>query len=137
MVHALEKAARLLTDEGILIDIHPTTELARLEVRAGERFTPAGVITEADGGIEYRQADAAILEVVRRGLLREDASDVFTFITYAASLDELRHHLADAWTDAIIDDASARRIEKLLARAGQGGEVVMRERIGIRRLMKK
>ncbi len=135
MVHALEKAAGLLRDDGVLVDIHPTSELGRLEVRRGDRVTPAGVITEADGGEEYRQADAAVAEVVRRGLFRVEARDVFTFLTYASSLAELRDHLADVWTDAVIDRTSVQLIEDALREAGESGEVVVRERVGISRLL--
>ncbi len=134
MVHALEKATRLLADDGVLIDIHPTSEPAHLEVRVAGAVEPAGVVMEASGGVEYHQADAAIAKAVRRGMLRRDGSDLFTFLTHAASLEELRDHLADAWTDAIIEDASAMRVEQLLREAGAGGEVMLRERVRISRL---
>ncbi len=135
MVHALERTAALLVTGGLLVDIHPTSEPARLEVRASGRTMPAGVITEEDGGIEYRQADAAIAEVTGRGLFRCERTTTFTFVTYAGSLSELRDHLADVWTDAVIDDASARTIEDLLAQAGEAGEVLLRERVGMSRLV--
>jgi hypothetical protein len=136
MVHALEKTAGLLVPGGVLIDIHPTTELARVEVRGGGRTVPAGVINETDGGIEYRQADAAVADVLGRGLFRCQRTTAFAFVTYAGSLAELRDHLADAWTDAVIDDTSARLIEDLLAQAGEGGEVLVRERVGMSRLIR-
>ena len=47
MVHALEKIQQLLKPDGLLIDIHPTTEPAALAVRLREQIIPAGWVDEA------------------------------------------------------------------------------------------
>ena len=55
MVHALEKIHRLLKPGGWLIDIHPTSEPASIEVRVGERTLPAGWLRETDDYAEYEE----------------------------------------------------------------------------------
>jgi hypothetical protein len=133
MVHALGKASSLLKPDGVLIDIHPTLELATLEVRIGGDTHGAGVVTEADGGEEYKDADAALAFTVRQGLLRIEREAIFTFVTHADSLATLREHLADAWQDAVIDDVSARAIETLMTATAADKELLLRERVRMTR----
>jgi hypothetical protein len=68
MVHALEKVQRLRKSDGCLIDIQPLIEALLIKV-----FQENSVVfVEADPSYDYeedlRQADAALTQIIERGL---------------------------------------------------------------------
>ena len=65
MVHALEEAHRLLTPDGLLVDIHPLPEAPTIEVRQGGKLLLSE--TYPSQSVEdYRQADRAIESAIER-----------------------------------------------------------------------
>jgi hypothetical protein len=76
MVHALEEVLRLLKSDGCLIDIQPLIEAPHIKVFQGNSV----VSVEPDPSYDYeedlRQADAALTQVIQRGLfLIEERSE--------------------------------------------------------------
>jgi hypothetical protein len=134
MVHALEIIHGLLEPGGILIDFHPTGEPPPVEVHADGRLVRAGLLQEADGFIEYFQADSALAEAVRRGLFAVEQEGTFEFLTHADTLADLLAYFANKYTDAVLDEATLQRTEAFLRAAQQEKEVVIRETIRIARL---
>ncbi len=133
MVHALDKAHRVIRPGGALLDIHPLPDEPLLEVRVDEVRHAAGVIHETDDGIEYRQAEAALADAIREGLFRVEIDEQLEFRRYADSLADLQQYFAEAWKDAFIDPPVARRIETLLATPRAGTELIVREQIRMTR----
>jgi hypothetical protein len=134
MVHALETIHRLLKPDGLLIDIHPTSEPASIEVRSGPYTTLAGWVQEPDDYAEYDLADAALARVVAGGLFRVERQGVFEFVWHADTLDDLRAFMAEDWKEATIDDITAGRIEERMSTPERDKEIVVRESIRIARL---
>jgi hypothetical protein len=143
MVHALSEIHRLLRADGVLIEIHPVREPPTIEVRSdGElRFS------EHDPGYDYeaelRSAEAAVAEVLLRGLFILDGEAIFDFFTHATSVRELREFFAvsGAYDEAPKDEAQARRqddlyghVEELMAPAGDLATLVYNERGHMNRL---
>jgi len=137
MVHALEKIHRLLKPDGRLIDIHPTSEPASIEVRLGARTTPAGWLQETDDYIEYEQADEALQRIVHGGWFSLEREGVFEFVTHADSLADLREFLAEEWQDAIVDELTAGRVDELLSTSDRDKEVILRESVRIARFRRR
>jgi hypothetical protein len=134
MVHALDKIRGLLKPDGVLIDIHPTSEMAAIEVRVGERTTAAGWVRETDDYSEYEDADRAVAKAVADGLFRVERQAVFEFVWHADSLAELRDYLSEGWEDASIDELTAGQIEALMSAPERDKEIIVRETIHIARL---
>ncbi len=137
MVHALEKIWRCLKPNGLLIDIHPTSEPASIVVRMNRRDSVAGWITESDDYEEYEWADEALTQALNNGLFELEQRGVFEFVWHADNLTELRAYLKAEWRDAIIDDVTAMRIEDLLKSQEHEKEVIVREKINIARFRKR
>lgn len=133
-MHALEIVHSLLELGGILIDLHPTGEPPPVELHAGPRVVRAGLLQEADGFVEYFQADSALAEAVRRGLFAVEKEGAFEFLTHADALADLLAYFADKYTDAVLDEATLQRVEAFLRAAQREKEVVIRETIRIVRL---
>jgi hypothetical protein len=133
MVHALEKISLLLKPDGLLLDIHPTNEMAAMAVRLREQIIPAGWLNESDDYVEYEWADEALQRVVddRRFVLERVGT--FEFVWHADTLSDLRAYLAEEWKDAIIDDMTAMRIEELLKLPVRDKEILVSEAIRITR----
>lgn len=135
MVHALEEIHRLLKPGGVLIDIHPTTDLLSFEVYKDGRmiFT----LPDPDCAVEGpRQAEAALAQVVQRGLFAVEGREQFDYQVYGSSVAELREYIAEANTfdESPEDEAVEAREAELFARieaawqdAGEGAEVATHE----------
>lgn len=134
MVHALERAHRLLKGNGRLIDIHPLGEPPPIEVRLGPEIHPVGWLREEDDYIEYVQASQAIETVIKRGLFVQEKQGTFAHITYADTLADLQHYLAKEWQDAFIENVVAGRIEDLMSSIELDQELILRDVIQIARL---
>jgi hypothetical protein len=133
MVHALEKISQLLQPDGLLLDIHPTNEMAAIAVRLREQLIPAGWLHESDDYVEYEWADEALQHAIddRRFVLERVGT--FEFAWHADTLNDLRAYLAEEWKDAIIDDLTAMRIEELLKLPVRDKEILVSEAIRIAR----
>jgi hypothetical protein len=145
MVHALEEIHRLLKPAGVLIDIHPVAEYSPLEIHREGKVDLVGLLEVQQWCIDFQQADSALAEVVRRGLLAVERKGLFHSLIHYDSLAELR---ADQMEDIerfardtpskaeAVPHAEAliARAEELL-RAGAGdAELVLRDRVHISRL---
>lgn len=144
MVHALEKIRVLLRTDGTLIDIHPVREAPLIEVHSadGIRFAESSPSFDYDDDLRY--ADNALAWAVEHAVFRLDRSHEFEFVTYAASVVELRDFFAvagaydqeprEGGTQARIDELDA-RIEKAMQALGEEAEVAHRERARMTRLI--
>lgn len=133
MVHALELVHDLLIERGFLVDIHPTGEPPRIEVRLGGHLHLAGWLNETDDYIEYIQASQALNEVVTNGLFALEREGVFSFSTCANSLSDLCAYLAETWQDAVIDEQVAGVVEEIMQSPEVDKEIILREQVKIAR----
>jgi hypothetical protein len=144
MVHALEEIHRLLRAGGRLIDIHPVLEVPLIKVFQGGRVLFAEPDPDFDNYKEdVRQAEAALAQIVQRGLFVIERSGEFDSSKYASSVAELRDSTAkaSAYNDSPPDEAVVAREAELYARAeqimqaaGEGAEVAIHEKGHIARL---
>ena len=114
MVHALREIRDLLKPNGALIDIRPDGELNEFIRPLGDQEHLIGYLHETDDYIEYRQAEAALQEVLAAGLFQIKKAGEFTFHVHADSFDELKTYLDENWSDAVITEdviAEAKRID--------------------------
>jgi hypothetical protein len=143
MVHALEETQRLLKSDGRLIDIQPLIEAPLLKVYQANLV----VLVEPDPSYDYeedlRQADAALTQVIRRGLFVIEERSEFDFLTHGSSAQELLAFWSKASADENISEEDPGeqhikevydRVEKVRQTAGQEAEVVLHERARIIRL---
>lgn len=137
MVHALEQVHFLLAADGILIDIHPQAEPPPIEVRLSKDVQTVGWVREVDDYCEYVAADEALATAVSRNMYTWQKQGTFAFTTYADTILDLRDHLAETWTDAIIDNDVIRRALDLMQTPESDKEVILREVIKIARLHPK
>jgi hypothetical protein len=142
MVHALEEIHRLLRSSGVLIDIHPVQEAARIEVISGGRVFYSEA--EPDASLEdYRQAETALADVVQRRLYMLESASEFDVLVHATSVRELADYVEEAnayeqdyksEAEQVREKEFKKRIEQEMDKAGPGAGVAFRERARISRL---
>ncbi len=93
MVHALQEAHRVLKPKGILIDLRPTPAHRRLGLGEGRRWQLVGLLHEVLD--DDHAADAAVSQVVRKGLFRRESRTQFQFDRVMDTVDEVRTWLGD------------------------------------------
>jgi hypothetical protein len=133
MVDALVEVHRLLRPQGVLIDIHPIPERMLYEVRDG-----GTVLLSAPDPLcysdEYRNAEEALDEVVRRGLFTREDTRHFDFFVVATSVSELRDFLqeANAFVEEVGEPSEEEKqleahLRRAMRSAGPGARVVTHE----------
>ena len=135
MVHALKKIHSWLVPAGTLLDIHPRPDLPPIDVQLANQTVLVGWLREADERIEYGQADQALATVIQNRLFSLVEGHLFTFAIQAGNLPELQHFLAENWKDALLDEVVSGRITELLHTVETNKAIIIRQQIGITRLL--
>lgn len=137
MVHALMVARSLLRPHGVLVDLR-SDRFSSVRVRhdqifclIGDRRRYAGRLKITKPLADFRCADRAVREVVRRGLFRFDSVTVFESRSYFDSLARL-DRAAAGQRYAVLENATRRRLRALLRRhPGSRIVAVARERLNV------
>ena len=142
MVHALEETRRLLKLDGVMVNILPVPEGYFIEVHHDGRILFAERKRETLSE-DVLRAEAAIKQVLDRGLFVIDQKDEFDFLIYGSSVSEVRAYWEEQNAyeeEPKTKDILAReeylyaQVEEILDEIGEGAEVVIRERVRIARL---
>ena len=132
MVDALRRALALAAPGGLIVDLHPTPEPARLEILDGGRLTPIADRIDSGGpdgpAQRHAAAGAAIARCIADGLLRCDASVEFSFWTQADTSAELQAYIGAKWKQLHFRDADFAKADARL-RAAAGRQIVVTERV--------
>ena len=142
MVHALEQTWRLLKPDGVLVNILPAPGGTFFEVHhdAIALFSECNRETLSE---DVLQAEAAIRQVLVRGLFYIDQEDEFEFHIYGSSVSEVRAYWEEqnAFDEEpkseerlAREDLLFEQINKIMDELGVGAEVALRERVRIARL---
>ncbi|HYY07023.1 MAG TPA: hypothetical protein VFA25_00320 [Actinomycetota bacterium] len=143
MVNALEEIQRLLRPAGTLIDIHPVHG-SWIEVRSNGRATFVEPDPGFDSDDELRPTERALETVLGRGLFVRAADREFDFLTYAASVVELRDFFAlvGGYDESPaspritrLRDEIYRRASDALDASDDGAQLVYREQVRASRLI--
>lgn len=126
MVHALEKAHRLLKPGGVVVDVRDIDDPARVEVHDGARVSLAGRVVDRSDFDDERQALAALAQVVEDGLFVMEEERLFDHNLHAETLDVLRKYIADEWENTILPEETAQKAVELMSRAADDAEVIVR-----------
>lgn len=95
MVHALHEAHRVLKRDGVLLDLRPAARHRRVGLGEGADWRLVGVMRE-EFDDDYA-ADAAVREVLRDGLFREETRFEFDLERVLDSLEDFR-----PWLDEFV-----------------------------------
>ena len=135
MVDALSRARRWLRDDGVLIDLRPTSDLVAV-VSASDAggWLDAGTLTTEDTRrARYAAADRALRTALDRRWFALDVERTFDFARYSDSADELRDYVAAKWRETRMSaEVHLRAVD--LQRARPRSRVRLVERLVIRRL---
>ena len=142
MVHALEETRRLLKPSGVMINILPIPEGYFIEVHHDGRilFSERKRETLSE---DVLRAEAAITQVLDRGLFVLEQKDEFDLRTYGSSVAEVRAYWEEQNAyeeEPKEEDILAReeylyaQVEQILDELGEGAEVAIRDRARIARL---
>ncbi|MBI4551683.1 MAG: hypothetical protein HY710_05405 [Candidatus Latescibacteria bacterium] len=121
MGHALEEIHRVLTPQGIVVDIHPNRPadtrnrlVARPQVygMTGGRMILVGALQDRTS--HYRAADRTVQQALRQGLFILLSSEAFPHRYYFRTLAVLDQYLATQWTAASIGASLRRRLQAFL-----------------------
>ena len=92
MVDALSQAQRVLTSQGVLIDVHPVIEPIMVEVVAGTEAIWAKQVDSFSAPDDVTAANAAVEDAVSQGSLVFETSARFLFDIYCDSAAELQRY---------------------------------------------
>lgn len=129
MVDALRRAHRMVNPNGLVVDLHPSSAPATVEVGC----TSTGHVEAGGAPLRHAAADAALAAAVDEGLFAVDHNLVFTFYTYGDTIEELRDYVVENWKEGRIDDETVDRTREALRHAS-GIRPRIREQVQITKL---
>jgi hypothetical protein len=102
MVHALEEVWRVLTPEGILLDVRPLGERWPIEVVSARNLKETGQVMDLPEQLEGdRAANGAIQKTEARGWFRLDREEFFPFFYSWDTPSEMEEFIAEDWADFV------------------------------------
>lgn len=124
MVHALTQAHRVLTSQGLLLDLRPDRDpagrraklLDTCVVTPGAEYGVGAAVETPSYYTDFVAADRAVERTIRRQLFRLSAAEIFPLRWYFRTLEILEKTLAKDWTGTRLPAPVRRRLKALLAR---------------------
>jgi hypothetical protein len=134
MVHALRRAIDLVTPSGVLIDLHPTPEIAQLAIVFPDETADVIGAVHSETAVErHTNADAAVAAALTEGFVWCERADTFVFSLYCDSLDELVKYVETKWS-AWFDTVTLDKATSLLR---PGCRLRLSERVSISALKRR
>ncbi len=128
MVHALEEVRRVLSSDGLLVDLRPLADRWPVEVvwQAGQ--VEVGRATDLDEPLsDDAAANAAVDGWVACGRLIRQRSEVFPIFYYWDTPKEMREYIEEEWSDVIqVDETIWRDLKSTWATANAEARVRLR-----------
>ena len=127
----------MLLPRGWLLDVRPLSMNAPLEVVAGTQVWLGGRVDESGGLPDDNAANESLRTIVREGWFIRERQARFDYAWYWDTLDELRAHIAEKWSNSVqlpaVVGADAAR---LLADGGTEARVRLRLTVAMARYRK-
>ena len=134
MVHALEKASRLLQNGSKLIEAHDIPRSFLIAVRTAEKTVPAGRIQSHNKFEQLRQTDAALAAVVRNGMYIPEQEQILDYKIYVDSLDDFSEWLNKQWEGTYLSKKTSKTIDNMMRSGSEKTEIVICRSARMRRL---
>lgn len=133
MVHALDEIRRVLTSDGILIDIRPLADRWPVEVVSTVGFKETGRGDDFPEPVsDDRASNAAMQEAESRGWFKREQEDYFPFFYSWDTPSEMEEFIAEDWSDFI---DLREEVKKVTRAAWALGEADSRVRIRVKILI--
>ena len=137
MVHALREIWRVLMPGGWLLDVRPVSANAPLEVVAGSQVWRAGRVDESGGLPDDHAANESLRTTVCEGWFVRERQERFDYAWYWDTLDALRTHIAEKWSNSVqLPAAVEAEAAQLIAAGGASTRVRLRLTLTIARYRK-
>ena len=124
MVHALTQAHRVLTPQGLLLDLRPDRDPGGRRAKLLDTFVvtrsaeyEVGTVVETPSYYpDFVAADRAVERVIRRQRFSLQGAEIFQLRWYFRSLEILEETLAKDWTGTLLPAPVRRRLKGFLDR---------------------
>ena len=135
MVHALSEIQRVLTGDGIMIDLRPILDRWPIEVISARGIRATGRIQDLSLGLaDDEAANRSMAQAEQHGWFIREAEDVFPFIYSWDTPSEMEEWIETEWHDFIrLDDDSKRTTRSAWASADADARVQVKVKMLITR----
>src|SRR5262249_32053997 len=125
----------LRSSDACVVDLRPAEVVPVVEIglAGGRTIGVGGLLVDPERRGRHAAADAALADVLARGVLSLVDEEQFWFFRHAASADELRDYISSRWKTTPLDAATHAEAAGILRRH-RDACLWMRERVGIRSL---
>lgn len=135
MVHALSEIRRVLTGDGIMIDLRPMLDSWPIEVVSAREIRRTGQIQDLPPGLaDDEAANRSIAQAEQNGWFIREGKDIFSFIYSWDTPSEMEEWIETEWHDFIrLDDDPKRITRSAWASADADGRVQIKVKMLITR----
>ena len=133
MVHALSEIQRVLTPDGILIDLRPILDHWHVEVASAREVRETGRVQDFPMGLaDDEAANQAVAEAESNGWFKRESEEFFPLHYSWDSANEIEEWIHDEWEDFIGLDEETRKATRS---AWALGDADSRVRVRIKMLL--
>jgi hypothetical protein len=138
MVHALEEIRRVLSADGLLIDLRPVLDRWPVEVAWGSEYQEVGRLTDLPGAVsDDEAANRAIEEAAHRGWFLLEQRERFSLFYSWDTARDMEEFLREEWEGfAQLDEEVSRAAKSAWALANPDARVRVRAGMMIERWRK-
>ena len=137
MVRALKEIWRVLTPNGILIDLRPIHLFWPVEVMTGDKVVVAGEIDSRPFKVNDDAADDALKQVEREGWFASESTGEFAYTSAWDTLAEMIAYGEENWSTFMpLPESLMSSVQALIMKGGANTRVRIQRDIGIRRYRK-
>jgi SAM-dependent methyltransferase len=134
MVHALDEIRRVLTPDGILIDLRPLCDRWPVEVAWSGGYQEAGRVTDLPESLADDAAANAVMTAGETTGLHRDRDETFPFFYYWDTAREMQDYIAENWDDVVeVDEAVWSSLRSIWATSNADARVRLRMKMLIAR----
>ena len=138
MVHALKEIWRVLVPNGALVDLRPLSGELPLEIVADDQAKLAGFLDDSAEIPTDIASNDSLTEVTRQGWFVRERKDLFDYLWYWDTVDEMKAYMEENWDPTpILTETVATEARRLLASGGKGARVRLRTNVLISRYRKR
>lgn len=107
-MHALHEIWRVLTADGILIDLRPVSDRWSIEVVSSRNIQVTGHVLDLPASLaDDEAANQAIAQAAEKGWFAKEQEEFFPYYYSWDSPDEMEDYIKEEWEDYIgLDDAT-------------------------------
>ena len=126
-MHALEESWRVLSPNGVLVDIRPYLGNMRLEVLSDDGVELAGIIDDSDLVPDHEAVDRSLAGGQKNGMFVKEEEKFFDYEYIWDTREDFKSYVDENWTSRKVSIANYSKLKKLVKNVSGNTRIRLRD----------